>query len=196
MIAIRRAVRPFLGLIVAAGLVGASPPPVPARSGFAGFVDQSGRPFDPARLAGRPVLLNFIFAGCGTTCPLQTAELVATLKGLPPALRRTVRIVSVTVDPQNDTPAALRRYAATFGVPNDRWAFLTGNRAAMLRLAATYNGAGAIAEGFAATMHSTDVLLIGSRGMLIRRYRALPLDRNRLAQDLEMLAQFPALLTR
>ena len=76
-----------------------------ARPGFAGFLDQSGRRFDPAWLAGRPVLLNFIFAGCGTTCPLQTAELAATLKGLPPRLRREVRHESITFDPQNDTPA-------------------------------------------------------------------------------------------
>lgn len=187
-----RLARPIVALMLATGLLAAAPQPTAVP--FAGFLDQSGRRFDPARLAGRPVLLNFIFAGCGTTCPRQTAELAAVLKGLPPRLRRDLRIVSVTVDPQNDTPAALQGYATMFGAPAANWASLTGKGDAMLRLVRAYQGAGAVNGRFDAGMHSTDVVLLGARGRVVRRYRALPLDRARLGQDLEMLAQYPALL--
>jgi protein SCO1/2 len=186
------------GTMLAATAPGWSMPADTAASAtrFGGFVDQSGRAFAPARLAGKAVLLNFIFAGCGTTCPVQTAELAATLKAMPPSIRRSVRIVSITVDPANDTPVALRRYAEARGIRGGEWAFLTGDPAGMMRLARIYNAVGTVNGRVAESMHSTDVVLLNGAGRTIRRYRALPLDKARVIQDVEMLTQFPLLQRR
>lgn len=201
-------VAPFAGgagwrSIAAAGIAAAlmaampvpTPVPVPPPS-FAGMVDQDGRALPLDKLAGKLVLMNFIFAGCGDTCPLQTAELAAMRAGLSPRLRQTLRIVSISVDPVNDTPAALRRFAANFGARSPEWSFLTGNRDAMLRLVRQYDALGTANRTSAASMHSTEIILLNAAGHVVRRYPALPLDRSRVARDLELLARFPQLQHR
>jgi cytochrome oxidase Cu insertion factor (SCO1/SenC/PrrC family) len=74
-------------------------------------------------LKDRVVLINFVFTQCADTCPMQTAK-VAAIQAL---LGNTadVRLVSISVDPRHDTPAALARYATTFGA-GTQWTFLTG----------------------------------------------------------------------
>lgn len=74
------------------------------------------------------VLLSFVYTSCPGVCPLVTSRLREVDKALAqePALARRVKIVSVTIDPENDTPAVLRAYARLFQVDNSRWVFLTG----------------------------------------------------------------------
>lgn len=74
-------------------------------------------------LKDRVVLINFVFTQCADTCPMQTAKMAAVQALLEDAA--DVRLVSISVDPGHDTPAALARYAATFGA-GMRWTFLTG----------------------------------------------------------------------
>ena len=73
-----------------------------------------------------PVLLQFIFTTCPTVCPLLTGMLAGATGKVPP----TVRMVSITIDPEHDTPAVLARYAAEHNAgPN--WRFLTGDAASI-----------------------------------------------------------------
>lgn len=71
-----------------------------------------------------PVLLNFVFTTCSTVCPIASR----TLSEVPARLRRGehVRMMSISLDPLNDTPAALRAYAAKFGA-GPEWRFYTGS---------------------------------------------------------------------
>lgn len=72
-----------------------------------------------------PVMLNFVFTTCSTICPIMVrvfAEVPARL-GAPSSQR--LRMVSISLDPENDTPAQLKRYAAHVGA-GPRWQFLTG----------------------------------------------------------------------
>ena len=73
------------------------------------------------------------YTRCAETCPLQTAALAR----LQPELLKDarVRLVSLTVDPEHDTPAVLRRYAEQYGADPSRWLFLTGDKNAIHRLA-------------------------------------------------------------
>lgn len=78
-------------------------------------------------LSDKIVVVNFFFTKCPTICPKLTQH----VKMLQKAFRKndtTVHLVSVTVDPKNDTFPALREYADANGVDHDHWWFLTGDR--------------------------------------------------------------------
>ncbi|MBI4011744.1 MAG: SCO family protein [Candidatus Rokubacteria bacterium] len=97
------------------------------------LTERSGRAVTRADLAGKVWVANFIYTRCTDSCPLQTAEL-ARLQGELLSDGR-VRLVSITVDPEHDTPAVLRRYAERYRADPGGWLFLTGDRAAIYRLA-------------------------------------------------------------
>ena len=71
-----------------------------------------------------PVVLQFIFASCPMICPVMTETLAAAREKLGPDLGRT-RMVSITIDPENDTPEVLGQYARKFKA-GPQWLFLTG----------------------------------------------------------------------
>jgi protein SCO1/2 len=74
---------------------------------------------------GQPVMLNFIFTTCTTICPVLSASFSQVQQQLG-AERDQVRMVSITIDPEHDTPARLRAYAARYHA-GPQWQFLTGN---------------------------------------------------------------------
>jgi len=83
----------------------------------------------PARLRvvladDQPVMLQFIFTTCPTICPLLTGTAARVREDLGKG-REKIRAVSITIDPEHDTPSVLRDYAANFDADPD-WLFLTG----------------------------------------------------------------------
>jgi protein SCO1/2 len=90
-----------------------------------GLVDTGGEVVRLDALRERVVLVSFVYTRCTGTCPLLTRRLALLqerLRGSPDAA--SVEILSVTVDPERDTAAALRAYAARFGADLRRWHFL------------------------------------------------------------------------
>ena len=79
---------------------------------------------------GRPVVLTFIFTSCTTVCPMITATLAQLQRKLGPA-RDQVHLVSISIDPEFDTPARLREYASRFGA-GPEWQHYGGTLAASL----------------------------------------------------------------
>jgi protein SCO1 len=70
------------------------------------------------------VMLNFIFTTCGAICPVMSK----TFAEVPEKLRAQVngpRMISISIDPENDTPSKLKAYSKTYGA-SPRWSFLTG----------------------------------------------------------------------
>jgi len=72
----------------------------------------------------RPIMLNFIFTSCTAVCPVMSATFAQVQSQLGPE-RRNVRMVSISIDPEHDTPARLGEYAARFKA-DENWTFLTG----------------------------------------------------------------------
>lgn len=108
----------------------ASPPKEdPARAYFTNteLVDQDGTPrrFYDDLLRGKKVLLNFAFTSCKGACPTMTANLVKVQKLLGGKVGKEIHMLTISVDPGTDTPAALKRYTTQFGV-GAGWSFLTG----------------------------------------------------------------------
>ena len=97
------------------------------------LVERSGRPITLADLRGKVWIASFIYTKCTETCPLQTAHMARLQRDL--VGERDLRLVSITVDPERDTPEALREYADRYGADPERWLFLTGEKRAIYHLA-------------------------------------------------------------
>lgn len=82
-------------------------------------------------LAGTPWIADFIFTRCGLSCPLMSTRMAELDdERVPPQMR----LISISVDPQHDTPEVLAEYAAAFSA-SERWSFLTGPEEEILELA-------------------------------------------------------------
>lgn len=144
----RTCTTPIVSLLVAAGLTGGgcgvgTTPEQGSENDLSALwtlpsfslTDQSGEPFGTEQMQGHVAIVNFIFTRCGSTCPIQTANLVRLQKRLrdDPEWER-IRIVSISVDPDYDTPDVLTEYAANAGADPLHWSFLTGSREEIWRL--------------------------------------------------------------
>jgi protein SCO1/2 len=103
-------------------------PPAPPTLGnvptFA-LTDQTGKPFGTADLQGKVWVADFIFTACQGSCPLlsqKMADVMRRARHLGPDFH----LVSLTVDPERDTPQRLAEYGARFGAHPQKWSFLTG----------------------------------------------------------------------
>jgi cytochrome oxidase Cu insertion factor (SCO1/SenC/PrrC family) len=101
------------------------------------FTERSGRKISRVNLKGKVWVAQFFYTHCTDICPLTVAQMgLLHLEYLnDPEFRQAIRLVSITVDPERDTPAVLRRYAEHFSADPDLWLFLTGDRATIVRLA-------------------------------------------------------------
>jgi protein SCO1/2 len=73
-----------------------------------------GKPVDLARYKGKVVLIAFGFSHCGEVCPITLATLAGARKKLDAKDATDVQIVYVTVDPERDTEAQMKKYLAGF----------------------------------------------------------------------------------
>ena len=78
-----------------------------------------------SQLDDKPVILNFIFTSCGAICPVMSTTFSQVQKALGPE-RNAVRMVSISIDPDFDTPEALKIYARKYGA-GPQWQMLTGS---------------------------------------------------------------------
>jgi protein SCO1 len=78
-------------------------------------------------IKGKVVTVNFMFTSCSTFCPRATANLLKVQSRLGSRLGRDVFMLSITVDPETDTPQVLKKYAAAHQA-KPGWYFLTGDK--------------------------------------------------------------------
>jgi protein SCO1/2 len=90
--------------------------------------DQDGKTFHFASTRGEVVLITFIFTTCPDVCPLLTANFAAIQRDLDRQNIADYRLLSITTDPERDTPPVLKVYAGRFKAQTERWSFLTGSR--------------------------------------------------------------------
>lgn len=101
------------------------PPPVIAEVPPFTLVDSAGDPFGSRDLADHVYVASFFFTSCKSICP----ALMRAVGKLQDRYRREkvdVRLISITVDPEHDTPELLREYGRKHGVDPSRWTLLTG----------------------------------------------------------------------
>lgn len=99
---------------------------------------QDGKRLALKELRGKVLAITFIFASCTDACPLLTAKMAGIQDRLGPAFGAQVFFLSITVDPERDTPAVLKRYAGAHTANTVGWAFLTGSPAEIREVAQRY----------------------------------------------------------
>ncbi len=90
------------------------------------LTDQTGKPYGSENLAGRPYVAAFMFTRCPSICP----RLTNTMKNVDRTMVEAglkLNLISISVDPEYDTPQALSDYAKKYGADPKRWTFLTGD---------------------------------------------------------------------
>ena len=159
------------------------PPPVLGTIPAFSLIDQAGEPFGSADLDGRVYVASFFFTSCPSICP----PLMHALSTLQDRYRDEgideIRLVSISVDPETDTPERLTEYAARFRADPERWTLLTGEIDEIRRVAVegfkTALGDRIDAEGgFFDIAHSGKLVLVDGRGRVrgYYDYDALGLD--------------------
>jgi protein SCO1 len=128
------------------------------------LVDQAGKAFvSEDRLRGKIVAINFIYTTCSDVCPLFTVEFARLQRALKSQPRQDFFLVSITTDPEIDTPKVLKAYAQRFEADFQNWAFLTGNELQMKQVWKAF-GVQVIRRGRGLVQHTSLTTLIDARG--------------------------------
>ena len=88
------------------------------------FVDSDGKVVSKDNLLGKVRVADFIFTTCTMACPVMTGNMNLIHKSF--KNNDQVRIVSISVYPEYDTPEILKEYASRYNANTNRWHFLTG----------------------------------------------------------------------
>lgn len=140
----------------------------------AAFIDQSDRRRSFSEWRGSPTLVTFIYTRCPLPnfCPLMDRHFATLQKAImaDAALRGRSRLVSISFDPDYDTPSVLAAHAARYGADPSVWTLLTGDRVTVDRFAARF-GVGVLRQtGEAEITHNLRTILIGADGRVVRIY--------------------------
>ena len=133
------------------------------------LLDQEGRAVSMSRFRGKQVVVNFIFTRgpIATMCPAATQRMMALQKAAKETGVADLELVSISLDPEYDTPGVLKDYAAVRGIDTANFSFLTGPDAAVRQLLAQL---GVIREFTGDTIkHSLTTLLINPQGKITYR---------------------------
>jgi len=173
-------------LLTAAGLTfSCSKPPLPDYGMVPPFTltDSNGQPFDSQSLHGKVWVADFIYTNCPGPCPRMTSQMHRLERQLKSA--EDVRLVSFSVDPDRDTPAALTVFAHRFGGPTEQWYFLTGSPQTLHLLAREVFKVGDL---IGVMDHSTKFMLVDKAGHIRGYYSTFDQDGiSTLLDDLKRL---------
>jgi len=147
------------------------------------FTNQLGQPVGKAEMVGKVTIVDFFFTSCPSICPLMSTE----MERVNDMFREEpkIQILSISIDPEFDTPEILKGYADKYNAQAGKWDFLTGEKTETYQLAKcgfilpTLDGMG-VPDDFA---HSDKFVLVDELG----RIRGFYSGTNREEVDLLML---------
>ncbi|RWC50575.1 MAG: SCO family protein [Mesorhizobium sp.] len=135
---------------------------------------------------GKVVAVSFIYTYCTDVCPMLTAHMASVQEKLGSAFGPQIAFVSITVDPERDTPDVLKEYAQNFGADLKGWSFLTGDPAVVHEVGRKY---GVIAKKAAngEVDHTLLTSLVDPNGILRVQYLGVRFDLEEFRDDLVSL---------
>ena len=148
--------------------------------------DQSGKNFSFRGLRGKLVVLTFVYTTCPDLCPLITSSLLRVQRGLRADERNSVFLLSITTDPEIDSPEVLKSYAERYGVDFSNWSFLTGEEE---ELSLGWKSFGVRVQRKARGLvdHTTLTALVDKKGVMRFAYHGTSPDPKVILQDLRAL---------
>jgi protein SCO1 len=202
LVTARLMVAPTEAWIAAIEKTGHAPVETPARMPAAAFVtllspgdavpdttlqDQDGRPLSLIGWRGQAVAITFIYLRCPLPnfCPLMDRRFAEVQKALQltPDRARRVKLLSVSFDPDSDTPAALKAHAAKLGADEAQWRFATAPAATIDRFAASF-GVNVIREADKTITHNLRTAVIGPDGTVVALYNGSDWTADQVVRDL------------
>jgi protein SCO1/2 len=141
-------------------------------------------------LRGKVVAVTFIYTSCTDTCPVLTALMALVQDKLGQDFGEKIAFVSITVDPERDTPEVLKQYADTFGADLKGWAFLTGDPAAIRYIIRRY-GVFAAKNAKGEVDHTFLTSIVDRNSMLRVQYLGVRFDPDEFRRDLLSLVKEP-----
>ena len=137
------------------------------------LTDQNGKRIGFHQYRGRVVVLTFIYTRCPLPdyCPLMTDNFAQIGKGLKAGSesKPQIQLLSITLDPEYDTPKVLREYAAQHSEGSRQWDYATGTKDEIKQIA-TYFGMQYWTEGDQ-VIHGLRTAIVGADGKLLKLYR-------------------------
>lgn len=127
--------------------------------------DQSGRAFTLASLRGEPLIVTFVAAHCTDACPLIDAQFQQIAERIAHEHLR-VRLLTVTLDPEHDSPATMRRLARSFDADPALWLMASGNERDVHAVMRAFNVIARRGRRGYADVHTTFVYLLDAHGVL------------------------------
>ena len=149
---------------------------------------QDGKRLALKDLRGKALAITFIFASCADTCPLLTAKMAGIQDRLGTDFGKKIYFVSITVDPERDTPEVLKRYGDAHKANAAGWAFLTGSSAEIREVAKRYgiyykkNPRGDVDHTFLTS-------LVDQNGTLRVQYMGIKFDSDEMLRDILSLVK-------
>jgi protein SCO1 len=143
-----------------------------------------------ADLRGKVVAVTFIYTFCVDTCPVLTPMMSFIQDQLGADFGAKIAFVSITVDPERDTPEVLKEYAQAFGANLAGWSFLTGPSDAIRDVTRRY-GVFASKSTDGNVDHTFLTSIIDRRGILRVQYLGVRFDPYEFRRDLLSLMQEP-----
>ena len=147
---------------------------------------QAGSRLSLGELRGKVLAVTFIYATCTDTCPLLTAKMAEIQRRLGRDFGPRVRFVSITVDPEVDTPEVLRGYAKAHGANLEGWSFVTGSSAEIKDVVRRY-GAYARKTAGGSVDHLFLTSLVDRQGLIRVQYLGVRFDPDEMLTDLQAL---------
>ena len=152
------------------------------------LISQDGAPVRLADYRGKVVAVTFIFTLCADTCPVLTPMMSFVQDQLGEDFGEKIAFVSITVDPERDTPEVLKEYAQAFGANLAGWSFLTGAPDAIREVTRRY-GVFAAKNANGGVDHTFLTSIIDQRGILRVKYLGVRFDQEEFRRDLISLLQ-------
>lgn len=147
-----------------------------------------GTPVSLADLRGKVVAVTFIYTLCTDTCPVLTPMMSFVQDRLGSDFGTKVAFVSITIDPERDTPAVLKEYARAFGADLGGCAFLTGAPETIREVTRRY-GVFAAQAANGDVDHSFLTSIVDPRGILRVKYLGARFDPEDFRRDLLSLVK-------
>lgn len=153
------------------------------------LTDQDGHAFTLDELKGETLLINFMFAGCTSVCPVQTVSLkrVHNEMQLDPE-KDHIKLLSISIAPLSDTPEELKKFAKRFEIDKPSWRFAVTNLAHTNELSEQF-GVGIKPLDGGQIDHRSLLYLVNHEGVMIQQYRGDVVDVERLKKELRIVDQ-------
>jgi protein SCO1/2 len=150
------------------------------------LTSQEGKPVALADLRGKVVAVSFIYTECPDICPMLTQKLVQVQDELGADFGAKVAFVSISLDPEHDTPEVLKDYAQFWGAKPKGWSFLTGSAEAVRDVSRRYGVFFAKKED-GSVNHTQLTSLVDAEGQIRVQYLGVRFDPKEFRRDLMSL---------